>query len=79
MTAPQNSHADVAATHDAFSSATGVALLIGKGDGTFLPVIELSVPFASSPVATADFNGDGLDDVATASSRDIYIILNKSH
>jgi hypothetical protein len=43
-----------------------LAVLIGTGGGTFAPVFELPVQASPDSVATADFNGDGLPDVAVS-------------
>ena len=41
-------------------------MLLGNGDGTFRPRIDLAVGGAPRAVAVGDFNGDGRLDVATA-------------
>jgi hypothetical protein len=43
----------------------GVSVLLGKGDGTFLPALYYYVPYPHS-VAVGDFNGDGKPDLAVA-------------
>jgi hypothetical protein len=56
-----------------------VTLLIGKGDGTFLPPgAAITVGQLPNDVVTADFNGDGLPDLAIPDSYDTYttILLN---
>jgi hypothetical protein len=46
-----------------------VTLLIGKGDGTFLPPLAaISVGQLPNDIVTADFNGDGKPDLATPNS-----------
>lgn len=51
-------------------------VLLGKGDGTFLPAVQTGAAFAIPPVV-ADFNGDGIPDVAGEdySSRSFLILL----
>jgi FG-GAP-like repeat/PASTA domain len=50
----------------ATASRSGVSLLRGRGDGTFLPRIDYPSVGAARSLAVADFNGDGWDDLATA-------------
>jgi hypothetical protein len=45
-----------------------VNLLIGNGDGTFQPSVNQAVPGIASPLAVADFNGDGKADLVIANS-----------
>src|SRR5271165_1011334 len=42
----------------------GVSILLGKGDGTFAAPISIPVASGSAIVAIADFNGDGMPDLA---------------
>src|SRR5262249_573043 len=48
------------------SQSGTLSLLLGNGDGSFRPRIDLAVGAAPRAVAVGDFNGDGLLDVATA-------------
>ena len=54
-----------------------ISILLGNGDGTFQPAIDVSV--AASPayayVAVADFNGDGKLDLVLSNGNDIAILL----
>ena len=54
------------------------SVLLGRGDGTFTPPLDLAA--GSSPVAVAvgDFNGDGRPDVAAANagSNTVSVLLN---
>jgi hypothetical protein len=50
-----------------FASATGLAVLLGNGDGTFLPAVKYSAgAFGLGPVVIADVNGDGKLDIVVA-------------
>jgi len=50
------------------------SVLLGKGDGTFLP--RAAVDAGGGPIATADLNGDGILDLATAGfSPDMSVML----
>jgi hypothetical protein len=44
--------------------AANVAILLGNEDGTFQPAVEYSVGQTPTVVVVADFNGDGIPDVA---------------
>ncbi len=57
--------ADLVVTH----SSTQVAILLGNGDGTFEPAVSYAgaAPFS----LVADFNGDGIQDVAGIGSTDL--------
>jgi uncharacterized protein (TIGR03437 family) len=50
------------------SSAGSVAVLIGKGDGTFAAPVNYPVGLAPATIVTADFTGDGITDVAVLDS-----------
>ena len=58
-----------------------IPVLLGKGDGTFEPVISLTGPANPQSVDTADFDGDGWPDlVATTSiagSQNVSVLLGK--
>ena len=60
------------------SYPSSVTVWVGKGDGTFTPTAT-STAVASSPydgygVATADFNGDGIPDLAVSSTGSSCIV-----
>src|SRR6267378_4238036 len=46
----------------------GVAVLIGKGDGTFKPAVTYSAGFSALSVAIGDVNGDGHPDLVVANA-----------
>ena len=48
------------------ASPSGVSLLRGKGDGSFLARIDIRAAGAARGLTIADVNSDGLDDVAVA-------------
>jgi hypothetical protein len=54
----------IASIGEAFIAApsSSVAVLIGKGDGTFLPPVLLATDQEAGQFAVADFNGDGNPD-----------------
>jgi hypothetical protein len=57
-----------------------VQILLGNGDGTFLPGVnqlpKLSSQFTNFQLATADFNEDGALDLAAATDAGFLILLN---
>jgi len=46
--------------------ANTVSVLLGNGDGTFGPPADFTVGIYPFPLATADFNGDGKEDLSVA-------------
>lgn len=55
--------------YDQCTSST-VSILLGNGDGTFQPHIDLPVGALPTSVVAADFNGDGKADLAVANAFD---------
>ena len=62
---------DLAVVNDGSSAGGTVTVLLGNGDGTFLPAAK-SPPTGIQPISitVGDFNGDGIPDLATANSGD---------
>src|SRR5579875_2637835 len=55
-----------------------VSLLLGKGDGTFAAAVSVvtgNLPGAFLSIATADFNNDGMLDLAVTDSSNVYVLL----
>lgn len=74
----------VTADQGNFPDKAGVSLLMGKGDGTFQPAVELnpedSTNVADTALAVADFSGDGKDDLVVArlnAEMGIRVLLGK--
>jgi len=67
---------DVVATQ---AGSTAVAVLLGKGNGTFQPPINVPGGDNANAVAVGDFNGDGKLDVAVANQtgNTITVLLGK--
>jgi hypothetical protein len=57
-------------------------VLLGNGDGTFAPKLSLPTGYYGNPtkVATGDFNGDGLSDIAVDAdeSDSVYLLLSQA-
>lgn len=49
-----------------YSEPSGVSVLLGNGDGTFQEAVDYAGESGPDHVITADFNGDGNEDLATA-------------
>jgi FG-GAP-like repeat len=47
-------------------SGSSISILIGNGDGTFQPPVNISAPGAPFGIVAVDLNGDGILDLATA-------------
>jgi hypothetical protein len=62
-----------------FNSFGKVSVLLGKGDGTFLPAQSFPTGYNSNSVAVGDFNGDGTPDLAVANqgSNNVSVLLGK--
>jgi hypothetical protein len=70
---------DVVVGQDGNDGSTGVAVYLGKGDGTFFPGVSYGASNEDTNVAVADFNGDGFLDIAAIdrNSQQIDIFLGK--
>ncbi len=55
--------------------ANTISILIGKGDGTFLPKVDIPTGTVPVAVVAGDFNGDGNPDLAVANQSDNTISL----
>ncbi len=65
------------AVADSAAGSGGVTVLLGRGDGTFLPLVN---PGGAPPAVTiGDFNGDGKADLAAANGSDagLRILIGK--
>src|SRR5678815_3916067 len=58
---------DLAAT-----SAIGVGVMLGNGDGTFRPGVNFPAGAQSQDLAAADFNGDSRIDLAVSLNSDAF-------
>jgi hypothetical protein len=57
---------DLALANQGINGAGSVSVLLGKGDGTFLPAVTYAAGSYPNSVAVGDFNGDGVPDLAVA-------------
>ena len=64
---------------DLYGIVTEVDVMLGRGDGTFEPPAEYSLPGSSRGLAVADVNGDGVLDLAIADSvaGDVPVLLGR--
>jgi len=73
---------DIVATNDSGTSSAGtVAVLAGKGDGTFDPYVAFGTGLGPHAVSIGDLNGDTLPDLVVANKNDgtVSVLLNTSH
>ena len=70
---------DLVVANNNFQSLSTVSVLLGKGNGTFRPVVNYPVGAGPTGVAIADFNGDGKLDIAVANtaSSDVSLLYGK--
>ena len=56
-----------------------LTVLLGNGDGTFTPTANgpIYTNYGNSPLVTADFNGDGIPDIAAAGGYYLVVLLGK--
>jgi hypothetical protein len=59
------------------SGAGGIAILLGNGDGTFriAPGSPFTSTYGDSPIVSADFNGDGIPDLAAGGGYYMTVLL----
>lgn len=52
-----------------------ISVLLGNGDGTFLPHVDYAVALGTADLATSDVNGDGFLDLVTAGGDLVATVL----
>jgi len=55
-----------------------VGIMLGKGDGTFLPPVDYRAGGGGGAITAADFNHDGKPDVATTTSNSVNVLIGNS-
>jgi hypothetical protein len=73
---------DLALTNNVYGASNGtVTVLLSKGDGTFTTGSTLTVGDKTGSITAADFNGDGILDLATANSGDntVTVLLGRGN
>jgi hypothetical protein len=66
----------VASGGDNWVQGTAVAVLLGKGDGSFQLPLTYVAGGGPNSVAVGDFNGDGCPDLAVANRTSLSVLLN---
>ena len=59
------------------SGSLSVSILLGRGDGAFLPAVNYKVPQSPKSIAVGDFNHDGTLDVVFANAGSVSVLLGK--
>jgi hypothetical protein len=59
---------DLAVANLGYDGGWSLGVLIGKGDGTFAPEVELESAYGPNSIALGDLNGDGKLDIVAANS-----------
>ena len=64
------------------SSDQNLSIYLGNGDGTFAPVILVTLPAPLIPlyvlsISTADFNQDGTPDLVVSDGASVFVLLGK--
>jgi trimeric autotransporter adhesin len=59
------------------SGGSALTVLLGNGDGTFTPApgSPISTNYGAAPIVCADFNGDGIPDLAVAGGYYLVVLL----
>ncbi len=74
---------DLALTHTVSAGAGRVAVLLGKGDGSFGPGVDYPVGPQPLTLVAADFNGDGKLDLASldafGSANKVWVLLGRGN
>jgi phospholipase/lecithinase/hemolysin len=70
---------DLAVASFDYKNANVISVLPGNGDGTFQSPVTYAIGHGPAFVATGDFNGDGIPDLAVASGYDdtVTLLLNQ--
>jgi len=66
---------DFVVANNNFQQASTVSVLLGKGNGTFKPVVNYAVGGGPAGIAITDFNGDGKLDIAVANTGSATVSL----
>jgi PKD repeat protein len=73
-------HLDLAvSTNDFQANDANLAVLLGRGDGTFNPAVNFEVAWSPAGVRIGDFNSDGRPDIAVTSHETRSISLLAGH
>jgi hypothetical protein len=74
---------DLAVTHSVAIGAGRVAVLLGKGDGSFGPAVDYPVGPSPFTLVAADFNGDGKLDLAAldafGAANKVWVLLGRGN
>jgi len=70
---------DFAVTSPQGNKDSSVAVFYGRGDGTFFGPIHYSTHVDAITVTSADFNGDGMPDLAFSNRNRISVMLNQGN
>jgi hypothetical protein len=75
-------HLDLAVANQNLAS-NSISVLLGNGDGTFLPRTDIVLPLNPKALTVGDFNGDGKADIAAATGNtttdDVTLLLGNGN